>query len=295
MSNIMNVPDHIANRIRARQEGGTKSAIMGAIVGESMSIPRISIRASRYRLCEGGVETVVGTTLDVVIVGANPRVSKVFYNKAYDGDSAAPACFSNDGIKPHPAVAEPVCNSCAGCPHNELGSKILPSGAKSKLCADQRHLAVVAAADPTKVYALTVPVSAMKQLREYFKDLGNYGLSPEEVVTELSFDDSASYPRILFRHKGYVPEGKISFIDNLVEHESVKIATRQVEASGTALAAPKAETKLEAPKPLVDEAYEEEVEAAPEPAKPVKKEKPKVEPVKASDDLASSIAQLFDE
>ena len=293
MNNVMNVPDHIADRIRARQEGGKKSSIADAIVGsEGTSIPRISIRSARYRLCEGGVETVVGTTLDVVIVGANPRVSKVFYNKAYDGDSTAPTCFSNDGIKPHPMVESPVCDSCAGCPHNELGSKVLPSGAKSKLCADQRHLAVVAAADPSKVYALTIPVSAMKGLREYFKELGNYGLAPEEVITELGFDDEASYPKIVFKHKGYVPESKITLIDELSEHDSVKVATRQLDAVGTTLAAPKAETKLEAPKPLVDDAYEEEAEQK---TAPVKKEKPRVEPVKPSEELAASIAQLFDE
>ena len=284
MSNVMNVPDHIAERIRQRNESGKKSAVAGAIVGnsgEGSSIPRISIRSSRYRLVESGVETVVGTTLDVVIVGANPRVSKVFYGRAYDGENTAPDCFSTDGVKPHASVENPVCASCAGCPNNELGSKILPSGSKSKLCADQRHLAVVAAADPSKVYSLTIPVSAMRGLREYFKELGNYGLTPEEVVTELGFDDEASYPRIQFKHKGYVPETKLDALERLTEHDSVKIATRQIEPS-TTLQAPKAETKLEA---------KEEVAKEP----PAPKKKPKVEPIKASDDLANSIADLFDE
>lgn len=284
MSNVMNVPDHIAERIRQRQESGKKSAVAGAIVGasgEGSSIPRISIRSSRYRLVESGVETVVGTTLDVVIVGANPRVSKVFYGSAYDGENTAPTCFSSDGVKPHASVENPVNDNCAGCPNNELGSKILPSGNKSKLCADQRHLAVVAAADPSKVYSLTIPVSAMRGLREYFKSLGNYGLTPEEVVTELSFDDNASYPKIVFNHKGYVPEAKLDSLEKLTEHDSVKIATRQLEPSAT-LEAPKAETRIEA--------KEEPVEPPPAP-----KKKPKLEPVKASDDLANSIADLFDE
>lgn len=284
MSNVMNVPDHIAERIRQRNESGKKSAVAGAIVGnggEGSSIPRISIRSSRYRLVESGVETVVGTSLDVVIVGANPRVSKVFYGRAYDGENTAPDCFSADGIKPHASVENPVTVSCAGCPNNELGSKILPSGNKSKLCADQRHLAVVAAADPSKVYSLTIPVSAMRGLREYFKELGNYGLTPEEVVTELGFDDGASYPRIQFKHKGYVPETKLDALEKLTEHDSVKIATRQLEPS-TTLEAPKNETKIEAKEQAVEEA-------------PAPKKKPKVEPVKASDDLANSIADLFDE
>lgn len=292
MSNVMNVPSHIADRIRARQEAGKKSAVMDAIVGaqEGVSFPRISIRAGRYRLCEAGVETVVGTSLDVIIVGANPKVSKVFYNKAYDSsaDNVRPACFSNDGIKPDSSVESPVCDNCAGCPNNELGSKILPSGAKSKLCADQRHLAVVAAADPSKVYALTVPVSGMKAMREYLKELGNYGLAPEEVVTELGFDDSASYPKITFKHKSYVPETAISAVDTIAESDPVKIATRQIAPTGNALSAPEKKAELQAP--AVDDAYEEE-EAAP----PKAKQKPKVEPVKPSDELAANIASLFDE
>lgn len=295
------VPAHIADRIRQRQESGKKSAVAGAVVGDGMAFPKISTRASRYRLVEGGVETTVGTSLDVVIVGANPKVSKMFYGRAYDpDDKAGPACFSNDGIRPDASVQEPVNDNCAGCPHNALGSKMLPSGAKSKMCADQRHMAVVAAADPKKVYALTVPVSGMKALREYFKELGNYGLAPEEVVTELGFDDEASYPKITFKHKGYVPEKVIGLVDQISEHDSVKIATRQMAPNAT-LAAPQAEQKLEAPKPApaVDEAYEEEAqqETAPVAAasEPPKKEKPQVEPVKPSDDLAANIAKLFDE
>lgn len=292
MSNIMNVPDHIANRIKARQDTGKTSAIADAIVGgEGISFPRISIRAGRFRLCEGGVETVVGTNLDAIIVGANPRVSKVFYAQAFDSsaENVRPACFSNDGIKPHETVDAPVSSNCAGCPHNELGSKILPSGAKSKMCADQRHLAVVAAADPNKVYALTVPVSGMKAMREYFKELVNYGLVPEEVVTELGFDEKASYPKLTFSHKGYVNPKGIDAVDRMATSDATLIATRQLDANPTSL--PPAEAKPQLKAPVVDEAYEDEAESPP----PAKKERPKVEPIQQSDQLASDIANLFDE
>lgn len=232
MSNIATVPAHIAARIAARQQAGTKSSVASAIVGnsEGSSIPRISIRAGRYRLSEDGVETTVGVTLDTIIVGANPRVSKVFYAKAFDAsaENVRPDCWSNDGLKADASVEAPVHTGCADCPNNVLGSKVLPSGAKSKMCADQRHLAVVAAADPSKVYSLTVPVSGMKALREYFKDLGNYGIGPEEVITELGFDDQASFPKITFKQKGYVPEKAISRVDNLLASDSVKVATRQL-------------------------------------------------------------------
>jgi hypothetical protein len=297
MSNmIANVPAHIAARIAARQQAGTKSSVASAIVSDNgPSIPRISIRAGRYRLNEEGVETTVGVTLDTIIVGANPRVSKVFYAKAFDAsaDNVRPDCWSNDGLKPDVSIDAPVHNACADCPNNVLGSKILPSGAKSKMCADQRHLAVVAAADPTKVYSLTVPVSGMKALREYFKDLGNYNIGPEEVVTELGFDDAASFPKITFKQKGYVPEKAIGRIDNLLTSDSVKVATRLMapKDAGPALAAPAAKTAIAAP--AVDEAYEEEAPAPVVAATP--KTKPTVVPVKASDELAAKLDSLFDE
>lgn len=299
MSNmIANVPAHIAARIAARQQAGTKSSVASAIVSDGVSIPRISIRAGRYRLNEEGVETTVGVTLDTIIVGANPRVSKVFYAKAFDAsaENVRPDCWSNDGLKADVTIDAPVHSQCADCPNNVLGSKILPSGAKSKMCADQRHLAVVAAADPTKVYSLTVPVSGMKALREYFKELGNYGIGPEEVVTELGFDDAASFPKITFTQKGYVPEKAIGRVDTLLESDSVKVATRQMapQAAGPSLAAPKAKPAIAAP--AVDDAYEEEAAPAPAPVVSAQsKAKPTVAPVKASDELAAKLDSLFDE
>lgn len=295
MSNITTVPAHIAARIAARQQAGTKSTVASAIVGsDGASFPRISIRAGRYRLSEDGVETTVGVTLDTIIVGANPRVSKVFYAKAFDAsaENIRPDCGSNDGIKPDANFENPFHSNCGTCPNNELGSKVLPSGAKSKMCADQRHLAVVAAADPSKVYSLTVPVSGMKALREYFKDLTNYGIGPEEAITELGFDDAASYPKITFKQKGYVSEKAISRVEALVGSDSVKVATRQLTPQAASLALT-SDKKYSIAAPAVDDAYEEETPAPV--AAPVKAAKPVVAPVKASDELAAKLDSLFDE
>tara|TARA_R110000803_G_scaffold114284_2_gene182732 strand:- start:3798 stop:4706 length:909 start_codon:yes stop_codon:yes gene_type:complete len=300
-TSLTNVPAHIAARIAARQQAGTKSAVTSAIVGEGGGgIPRISIRASRYRLVEDGVETTVGITLDTIVIGANPRVSKVFYGQVYDSaaENTRPTCFSNDGIKPDESVDSPVNAACATCPNNQLGSKILPSGAKSKMCADQRHLAVVAAADPTKVYSFSVPVSGMKAMREYFKDLDNYGMIPEEVITQLGFDDQASYPKITFTQNGYVSAKASARVDELALSDDSKIATRQMAPNGNLLAAPVAKAAPAAtptPKPVVDEAYEEEaVSAAPAPA-PAKEPKPTVASVKASSELEDKLDSLFSE
>jgi hypothetical protein len=266
-ANQVAVPAHIMARQQARKASESKSSLISAVVSDGFAFPKVSIRASRYRLVEDGVETPVGITLDVIIVGVSPNISKVFYAKPFDGNlDVRPDCFSNDGVRPDSSVQAPIASSCASCPHNVLGSKMNPSGAKSKLCGDQRHLGVVAAADPTKVYALTVPVSGMKNLREYFKHLQNYGLSPEEVITELGFDESANFPKITFRHKGYVPEKGMTRVDEIVASDEVKEVIRLIPPRdrSAALAAPEAQaaiTQQAAPAPAapaVDEAYEEE-------------------------------------
>lgn len=249
MSNtqIAEVPKHIMDRIAARQ--GAKSALLDAVAGGD-SYPKISIRASRYRLMDGGVETVVGTELDVIFVAVNPKVSKVWYAKPYSADTAdktPPDCWSNDGVKPDASIATPFHDNCATCPNNVLGSKITPQGKDTKLCNDIRYVAVVPSADPTKVYGLTVPVSAMKAFRLYFKGLAQYGLVPEEVVTTLGFDDDASFPKITFKQKGYVPAKFIKMVEDMGTSAETLQVIRTSGTGAPALAAPPKAAPLAAP------------------------------------------------
>lgn len=296
----MQVPAHIAARIAARQAGTlAPSASMNAVVGGGYNFPQISIRAGRFRLVEDGTETPVGINLDVVIVGANPKISKVFYAKAYDGTGGVrPDCFSNDGVTPDASVQAPVSKGCAACPHNVLGSKITPSGAQSKMCGDQRHLAVVPAADPNKVYGLTISVAAMKNLREYFKELQNHNVVPEEVVTELGFDDKVSFPKVTFARKGFIPEKAVAKIDELVSSDEVKEVTRVIAPrNAPALAAPAAQpqiTAAPAPTPPVEEGYEPETPMETQ-AAPTTVQKPTAGPVKVTSELESRLDTLFNE
>ena len=235
MSNIvtMQVPPHIAARIAARKAAPAPSAIASIFAGSSY--PKISTRASRYRLVEDGVETVIGIEMDVVIVGANPKESRAYYEGAYvPGDNKAPDCSSDSGDVPNPGVPKPQSPNCATCRHAALGSKMTPAGKQSTACSKARNLAVVAAADPSKVYGLSVSVSAMKDLREYIRDLTNYGINPEEVVTTLGFDDKVDYPKVTFKQKpnAFVPEGALPMITDIMNSEDVKIVTRQIAGPG---------------------------------------------------------------
>ena len=146
MSNIVpvniQVPAHLAGRV------GVPSMLGAALTGglsSGQSFPRISIKASRFRIVEGDTETVLdSTTLDVVIVGANPRLSKTWYAKAWDKDAepTGPDCFSLDGIGPDPESTDPQNDMCASCPQNAWGSKVTPTGQQVKACSDNKRLAV---------------------------------------------------------------------------------------------------------------------------------------------------------
>jgi hypothetical protein len=318
MSNLIpaniQVPAHIAKRMG--QPSALATAIMGGI-GGGESFPRISIKGSRFRIKDGDAETVLETTaLDVITVGANPHPSKTYYASDWDpnAEPAAPDCYSLNGVRPNPDVAEPQNDICATCEWNKFGSAKNGNG---KRCADKKRLAVVAADDPTgPIYLLEVTATAMKSLNVYQKELIMRGMGPEVVRTRVSFDTDATYPKLQFGFGGFLDEETIDAVAPLFNSDKVKeITGESASAAVAAIPAPK-----EAPKPVLVKAAakpepvqveEAEAEEAPKPirgfgaakAKPVAQEpaKPKaaakVAPVKAESvsDIADEIAGLLGE
>jgi hypothetical protein len=109
----------------------------------------------------------------------------------------------------------------------------------------------------------------------------------------LGFDEKVSFPKVTFSRKGFVPAKAIDKLDTIVASDEVKEIVRVLPPKGAALAAPKASPAISAP--AVDDAYEEEAPAAPEPAPAPKAAKPKVEQVKGSSELESKLDSLFGE
>jgi hypothetical protein len=242
MSNLIptniQIPAHLANRM------GQPSALaqsMAGGLGGGADFPRISIKGARFRIKDGDTETVLQqTALDIVIVGANPRLSKTWYAKAWDKDAepTAPDCYSLDGVRPHTDSAAPQNDLCATCPHNAWGSKVTPQGQQIKACADQKRLAVVAADDPTgPVYLLQVTPAALKGLNQYQKELTMRGIAPEIVKTRVSFDTDASFPKLVFGFGGFLDETSMEQVDGLFGSAEVKQITGE-ESAAPAVAAP---------------------------------------------------------
>jgi hypothetical protein len=249
MSNIVpvniQVPAHLAGRV------GVPSVLSAALTGglsSGQSFPRISIKGSRFRIKEGETETVLDSTnLDVIIIGANPRLSKTWYAAQWskDAEPTAPDCFSLDGVSPDAESADPQNDLCASCPQNSWGSKVTPTGQQIKACSDNKRLAVVSADDASgPVYLLSVTPAALKGLNQYQKELSVRGIPPEIVKTRVSFDTDASFPKLMFGFGGFLDADTQQVVDDLFGTEQVK------EITGETLRTPAAVPKLAAPAPV---------------------------------------------
>jgi hypothetical protein len=256
------VPAHLAARVGA--PSALSQSITGGLSSGGESFPRISIKGARFRIVEGDTETVLDTTsLEVVIVGANPRLSKTWYAKAWTPDSEpqAPDCFSLDGVSPDPQSTAPQNDLCASCPQNAWGSKVTPTGQQIKACSDMKRLAIVAADDPEgAVYLLSVTPAALKGLNQYHKELSVRGIPPEIVKTKVSFDTDASFPKLAFSFGGFLDEDTQAIVDQLFGSDHVK------EITGEAERQPVAVPQIAAPKPVVPKPAVTVVEPVEEPA-----------------------------
>lgn len=255
MSNIaianVQVPAHLANRVGVPS---VLSQSMAGGIGAGTDFPRISIKGSRFRIVEGGVETVLdSTSLDIVVVGANPRLSKTWYAKQWTPESepSSPDCYSLDGVSPDTSSTEPQNDLCASCPQNAWGSKVTPQGKQIKACSDQKRLAVVSADDPTgPVYLLSVTPAAITGFGAYTKELSVRGIPAEIVRTRVSFDTDASFPKLKFGFGGYLDEATQGEVDKLFNTDTVKEITGELRTGVPEVPAlPKAAPAPVAPKP----------------------------------------------
>lgn len=228
------IPAHLVDRI------GQPSALGDAIGGglsSGMEFPRISIKGSRFRLIDGGAESVLDTTaLEVVVVGANPGLSKAWYATAWNPDvePSAPDCYSLEGDKPHPDSTQPQNDLCAGCPQNAWGSRVTPQGTKVKACADKKRLAVVSADDVSgPVYLLEVTASALKGLSAYQAGLKMRKIPTECVRTTVLFDTEASYPKLKFKFSGLLDEDTQKLVDPLFKSDIIKQITGEATTMST--------------------------------------------------------------
>tara|TARA_R100001443_G_C3343408_1_gene174999 strand:+ start:754 stop:1458 length:705 start_codon:yes stop_codon:yes gene_type:complete len=199
-----------------------------------MAIPKIHTRDSCFAVDDyhqGKDNNQLPISLDVVIVGANPKLSKSWYKYEWspERDTNLPDCYSFDGTKPSEYSNDPQNDICATCTQNAWGSKISPTGGKIKACSDQKRLAVTLAdATDGTIYLLQVTPTSLKNLNLYQKDLLVRGIPPEIIRTKLSFDKESNYPKLKFNFVGFNPTSAQANVDKLLGSNEVKIVTGEL-------------------------------------------------------------------
>jgi hypothetical protein len=199
-------PANVPAFARNNELSDTAKALTG---GMGTPTKRLSIKGGVFRLLANGKEigAIDERHLDVVIVKAAPKISRVFYMSKYDGEKIAPPdCWSNDGERPDPSAENKQSLTCMDCPQNQAGS----GNGNSRACRYQQRLAVVLANNPAgDVLQVTLPATSIfgkedadkRPLQAYARYLAmqNPPINPEQIVTRMRFDTTAEAPKLFFQ------------------------------------------------------------------------------------------------
>ena len=253
-----------------------------ALAGGAASGPgvkRVSIKGGVFRLVAGGKEiaNIEDRHLDVIVVKAAPKVSRIFYMGKYDKDAAAvaPDCWSNDGDMPDKSIKAPQAFNCAKCQQNIAGS----GNGNSRACRYQQRLAVVLANNPSgDVLQVTLPATSIfgkgegdKLPLQAFARWAATQTPPvnlDTVVTRMKFDTTAESPKLVFSPQRWLTDE---------EYETVQEKAQSVEAQRAVMMTPAGADGVTKPAPMMLDGKRPDVaEEEDEAPKPKKKAAPAV-------------------
>lgn len=241
------LPAHLQNR---RPSGLTHAVSQGLSSGAP---PYISIAGNRFTLIDaaGNEKPVQTLHIDLVIVQANPTVSKVYYDKEYDrnAEAAPPVCFSDNGVGPSRQSSKPQSPTCAACPNNVWGSDVSRlTGKPTKACNDVKKIAVVLSDNPEMPFLLRVPPASLKHLGAYARTIAaqSAGTRPVElsdVITRVTFESQGI---LNFEAVGWIDERTMGAIEKIWDekraddlvglNDTVHLGAPQLSAPGAARA-----------------------------------------------------------
>lgn len=317
-----NVPAHLRTMFRPDAADDLSSGVTGGF-------PIISYKGKVWNIVESGNRTMVTyedgeprSSIEVVIVKANPKISKNYYAGGYEeGSTEKPTCYSHDGEVPSREAASPQAAKCAICPRNQWGSKVTENGAKGKECVDSRRLAVAAAGDLSKPMLLRVPAGSLRELAQYADLLKKRQAPYQALVTKIAFDHEVAYPRFTFKPVRWLTNDEAAQVAETLESPTIPIITGEDDRGDTgefhiegerpthAIAQPAPTPNAEPPRPVsavkaaarvspakVDKALADAFGDAEPPAKAVVSEAPtpKAEAAPSAESHAAKISQDLD-
>lgn len=211
MSEQVAVPGLPAYLQKLVEQMPTVNADAESMATSSMSIPRVSLRAKKFRWSENGEEVFVETESHAIILAVEPgpgRMVKTYYEGTYNpGDSSPPTCSSSDGVIPDSWVSNKQNDYCATCPKNVFGSATSRKGKPSKACRDSKRLWLARPDDISgTVYGMGVPVTSLKELSALGQQLKSFGAPISAAVILMTMDDDESFPTLFFKVVGWLKE-----------------------------------------------------------------------------------------
>lgn len=219
--------------------------------------------------------------INVIIVGALPKVSRIFYKEKFDPNKEAtlPNCWSNLGDKPEESAKDRQHSNCAECPQNVKGSG--ENGGRA--CRYERRVSVLVEGDSSgDVYQFKIPSKSLfgngtgnvHPFESYVKFLIANGESPDNVVTNVAYDLNADTMELLFTPLRNITDEEYELVRAAQSKPETKLYTTitVAQTDGVKKAPPAVEHKAEEAKPAVARSEEPEDEDLEEPIKrPAKK------------------------
>ena len=258
-------PSNAPSFARNNELSDTAKALTGGGVGTSTK--RISIKGGVFRLLAGGKEiaSIDERFLDVIIVKAAPKVSRIFYAKSYDGDNiTGPDCWSNDGERPDASAENKQGTTCMSCPQNIAGS----GQGNSRACRYQQRLAVVLENNiEGDILQLTLPATSVfgkedgdkRPLQAFARNLAlqNPPISPEMIVTRMKFDTKAEAPKLHFAPSRWLTDEEYAIVKTQGDSDEAKRAVVMTVAAADGVK-PTPKLAIEGKRPMGELTKEED-------------------------------------
>jgi hypothetical protein len=207
------------------------------------------------------------SSIEVVVLKSSAHIAKIYYEGGYvEGSTAAPDCFSTNGVTPDVSSSKKQSAACASCPKNAWGSRVTPAGKQGKACSDSKRLAVVPLNDIRNEafggpLLLRVPAASLQDLAGYGQKMNALGYPYFAVATRISFDPAEAYPKFQFKAIRPLTDQEAQAVMELrdgpqvarilSENEFAAPAPTQAAALATAFEQPPAQIAAPAPAPQV--------------------------------------------
>jgi len=152
-------------------------------------------------------------SLQVVIIKTGKGITKTFYASTYEeGSQDKPDCYSLDGVRPAADAEDRQCKTCAACPQNQWGSRKTESGKDAKRCSDVKRVAVAPVGLLNDPMLLRIPPTSIRTWDLYVDLLRKRGVTPNQVITKISFDPSVAHQALVFKAVGFTTDEMVPSI-----------------------------------------------------------------------------------